>query len=204
MTILALDLSTPHGQLCVLQGTTLLYEQEFVSDRSHNSMLYGPLQQALAIATPELIVVGIGPGSYTGVRISIAAAQGIGLSKGCPVIGWSSLTTLSDASTYEVLGDARRGTAYLAEIKNGRLASLTLHPADSVPAETALLRLTADPKPLPGHPQVQPCLPSAQRLARITAALPAAEIQQLSQHLLEPHYIQEAFVTQPKAKATPA
>jgi tRNA threonylcarbamoyladenosine biosynthesis protein TsaB len=200
VTILALDLSTPHGQLCVLQDKTVLFEQEFVSDRSHNSMLYGPLQQALAVATPEVIVVGTGPGSYTGVRISIAAAQGIGLSKGSLVLGWSSLTTLADASHYEVLGDARRGMAYLAVIESGRLTSLTLHPVDAVPAQGALLRVTADPKPLPSQPQVQPCLPSAQRLARILSTLPEAEIQQLSQCLLEPHYVQEAFVTQPKAK----
>jgi tRNA threonylcarbamoyladenosine biosynthesis protein TsaB len=201
MNVLAIDLSTLHGQVALVRGTELLFEAVFVSDRSHNSMLYGPLEKALATARADLVVVGTGPGSYTGVRIAIAAAQGIGLALGIPVMGWSSLTTLSEAADYEVLGDARRGSAYLAKVSSGRLLELVVMPTEKVPeCAVGVQRMTADAKSLEGHERVLPCLPSAQRLGRIVAELGQAEIQTLSAALLEPHYVAEAFVTKPKPK----
>jgi tRNA threonylcarbamoyladenosine biosynthesis protein TsaB len=196
--ILALELSTPRGQLAVLRGSDILLDELFVSDRSHNSMLYGPLQRALSIARPELIVVGTGPGSYTGVRIAIAAAQGIGLSTGAPVIGWSSLATLCSESHYTVIGDARRGIAYHATVTNGRLSPLTILPVAELPTDLAQPRYTVDTTPLASVPELYSMQPSALRLAQIASGLSEPELSQLQAQLLEPLYVQEAFVTQPK------
>jgi tRNA threonylcarbamoyladenosine biosynthesis protein TsaB len=201
-TVLALDLSTPHGQIAIVHGTELLFEREFVSDRSHNSMLYGPLAEALQTVgtTLDIIAIGTGPGSYTGVRIAIAAAQGIALSRSIPVVGWSSLATLSDIESYTVVGDARRGQAYLAQVTHRRLHPLQLMPMTELPAalQAGSPLYTADSTAPSTAPHATTALPSAQRLAHIISSLSDAEIQKLQQQPLEPHYLQEAFVTQPK------
>ncbi|MGC4013199.1 MAG: hypothetical protein QM755_01595 [Luteolibacter sp.] len=64
-------------------------EREFCSDRSHNAVLLGPLGELMAGLSPEdigLVLVGSGPGSYSGTRVGIAAAQGVALAAGCPVV----------------------------------------------------------------------------------------------------------------------
>ena len=76
-TLLALDLSTAHGSIAVVRGDDVLFQSSFQSERSHNAQVFAPLREALAAAGEGLtgIVIGNGPGSYTGVRIAIAAAQ---------------------------------------------------------------------------------------------------------------------------------
>ncbi|MCX6855188.1 MAG: tRNA (adenosine(37)-N6)-threonylcarbamoyltransferase complex dimerization subunit type 1 TsaB, partial [Verrucomicrobia bacterium] len=88
-TVLALDLSSPRGVVAVVRGDAVLFESSFQSERSHNAQVFPPLREALEIIGDgkAVIAVGTGPGSYTGVRISIAAVQGIALSRGWPVVG---------------------------------------------------------------------------------------------------------------------
>ena len=94
-TILALDLSTPRGDLAVLRGDDVVFTSAFVSERSHNAQVFAPLREALAVAGSDLdlIVIGTGPGSYTGVRIAIAAAQGVALSRGTDRTGRTTKAT---------------------------------------------------------------------------------------------------------------
>ena len=91
----------------------------------------------------SLIAVGTGPGSYTGVRIAIAAAQGVALSRNVWCVGWSSLTApdIEVPDSYPIIGDARRQSFYLARVENGRL----LPDLETVSAEIA----TATPNSCP-------------------------------------------------------
>ncbi len=204
--ILAIDLSTPRGQVAVVRAEAVLYEVAFVSERSHNSMLYTPLQEALEIAGQDLalVVVGTGPGSYTGVRISIAAGHGIGLSRSIPIIGWPSIATLDEAQAYTVIGDARRGNHYAAWIRNGRLQG---QPSIMPAAETASwiaqseeAAFTSDAKP--PSPAVIAREPSATRLASIAASLGEEAVWTLAERGVEPLYVEEAFITKPKRPVT--
>lgn len=63
---------------------------------------------------PDCIVVGTGPGSFAGVRSAIAFAQGYALGSGCAVKGLPSACSLADGGKVAVVGDARRGLAWVA------------------------------------------------------------------------------------------
>lgn len=198
-TVLALDLSTARGDIAVLRGSEVLFEAVFQSERSHNAQVFAPLQAALAVASDlDLIVIGSGPGSYTGVRIAIAAAQGVALSRNVPVIGWPSIAAPNGGQeSFQVLGDARRGSFYIATVKRGHL----VQPIEIVDAATAQERaavgewLTFDPKAPFNLPTVHAAHPSATRLATIGAGLTEEEIRARAALPVEPLYLQEAFIT---------
>ena len=63
----------------------------------------------------ERIGVGVGPGNFTGIRISVAAARGLALGLGVPTVGVSLLEALAFGQTKPTLAclDARRGAYFL-------------------------------------------------------------------------------------------
>ena len=78
------------------------------------------------------VIVGIGPGSYNGIRSAIAVAWGISTARGIPLVGISSLLGLDEGS-YCAVGDARRGQYYLARVSSGRFVA-GAEPAAKKPA----------------------------------------------------------------------
>lgn len=206
--VLALDLSTTRGTIAVTCAGETRFETSFTAERSHNAQVFAPLGEALDVIgqSPAVIVVGTGPGSYTGVRIAIAAAQGVALSRGWPLIGWPSIATAAEAD-YQVIGDARRGHFYTTTISQRSLDPITILDADSARAqvEAGGVWRSFDTKVPLDLPQVQLCQPSASRLGQIVSALDPSEISRLAASPLEPLYLQEAFITVAKkaGKAVP-
>src|SRR5690606_26648104 len=101
-----------------------------------------------AYADLTRIAVTTGPGSFTGVRIGLSAARGLGLALSVPVIGVPTLTALSlaaDCDPVAILLDARRGEAYFQlfsgpAIPVGSPALLSLDTARArVPAGATLI-----------------------------------------------------------------
>lgn len=198
--LLALDLSTPHGHVALVRDGVVVCERRFTSNRSHNSMLYAPLGEALEAAGGELsgIVIGTGPGSYTGVRISIAAAHGLAVSRKVPVVGLPSITALSDAHEHVVVGDARRGKFYAAHIREGVMqGDLALLDETAVRAwlrdRETLPRFASDATPPLGEVSIQLAQPNA-----VLLAMHALRQQPKPSDLIEPLYVQEAFITKAK------
>ena len=114
---LFIESSTPRASLALLRGSEVLFEESFTGDRSHNALLFAPLTRALeTLADGEklaLVVIGSGPGSYSGTRVGIAAGQGVALVHGCPAVGLSSLLAVpAAASPALAVGDARRGSVW--------------------------------------------------------------------------------------------
>ena len=126
---LFIESSTPRASLALLRGSEVVFEESFAGDRSHNAQLFAPLERALARLQPGEklagVVIGTGPGSYSGTRVGIAAGQGVALVHGCPAAGLSSLVAVPSAAGGPALavGDARRGSGWRAPIKDGRLVS---------------------------------------------------------------------------------
>jgi tRNA threonylcarbamoyladenosine biosynthesis protein TsaB len=124
MTILALEFSSPQRSVAVARGEEVFAEAVETGGRGTNA--FGMIEKVLAEAKIEreqieVIVVGLGPGSYTGIRAAISLAQGWHLARGTKLFGVSSVEAIAaQAQAGEIFGrvnvviDAQRGEFYLA------------------------------------------------------------------------------------------
>ena len=201
MITLAIDTSTPRGGVVLLADSTLLFEEHFTADRSHSSSLFTALEKARALtAHIDQIAIGLGPGSYAGVRIAIAAAIGLRFSLGAKLVGIPSVAALdTPAPAYIVIGDARRESFYFSHVEDGLCVAgplLATEPELAKRLETcAHLPLLATVA-VPQFPAAQIVLPSALRLAHLAAAGRGI----VATDTLEPIYLREPHITQPKQR----
>jgi tRNA threonylcarbamoyl adenosine modification protein YeaZ len=114
---LVIETSTPHASISLVDAEGHVETRSFCSDRNHNAMLFEPLRELLdGSPRPEtaLVLVGSGPGSYSGTRVGIAAAQGVAIATGCPAVAVPSILavpSVANGARCLAIGDARRGTA---------------------------------------------------------------------------------------------
>lgn len=123
--ILAIDTAT---EVCsvALQFEDEIHYLETLEPRSHAKRLLPLVEQVFKRAGCELadlesIVVTIGPGSFTGIRIGISVAQGLSYSLGIPLVGVSSLELLAQQAK-ESLGDDWRG--YIVPALDARMSEV--------------------------------------------------------------------------------
>jgi tRNA threonylcarbamoyladenosine biosynthesis protein TsaB len=98
--VLALDASAAACSVALLRGRDVLAFREAPMARGHAEALMPLVMEAmaeakLAFADLATIAVGVGPGSFTGIRIALAAARGIGLAAGRPVVGVDSFSAVA-------------------------------------------------------------------------------------------------------------
>lgn len=118
---LAIDTSTSRTIVGIIDGDAVLYEKFHEGATDHGRALSDLVSQALKISgPPQQVVVGMGPGPFTGLRVGIAFAHTFGLARNIPVIGICSLDAI-DVREYEytVAIDARRKEIYWARYKDG-------------------------------------------------------------------------------------
>jgi len=126
MLILAMDTSGPACSTAVLEDGTLLYEARAVNRLTHSSSLMLMVEEALnksgrTKADIGLLAVIVGPGSFTGVRIGVASAQGMagGVRLLCGPIDALEVMARSVIFSDKVIctiRDARAGKVYSAEL----------------------------------------------------------------------------------------
>src|SRR5690554_2213743 len=97
--VLALDTSTEQCSVALQIGDKFV-SRAAVTPREHSQRILGFVQevldeQGLTLKQLDAIVVGHGPGSFTGVRIGVSVAQGLAFSQQLPVIPVSTLTALA-------------------------------------------------------------------------------------------------------------
>ena len=87
---------------------------------AHAAKLLALVEEAIAVSGAdwdaiERIAVGVGPGSFTGLRLGIATARGLAQARGLPLVGVSSLAALAaGADAALAVIDARRGEVFAA------------------------------------------------------------------------------------------
>ncbi|HKU39992.1 MAG TPA: tRNA (adenosine(37)-N6)-threonylcarbamoyltransferase complex dimerization subunit type 1 TsaB [Polyangiales bacterium] len=98
--MLAFDTSASVTAVALLEDARVLAEDSTPSDERHAESLLPRVQHclsqaAVALRDIDVFAVGIGPGSFTGVRVGVATAKGLALATGKPVRGVVSLAALA-------------------------------------------------------------------------------------------------------------
>jgi len=141
--ILALDTTTRGGSVAVMDDDRLLAVLAGDGSRTHGERLPGEIARALEQAAVtrdriDLLAVATGPGAFTGLRIGLAAIQGLAMTLDKPVIGVSALDALaeqiiaSDADLLVPWMDAQRGDVF-ATVIDRRSQSTVETPAAASP-----------------------------------------------------------------------
>lgn len=173
--VLALDTATPAVTAGVVRfgsGIEMLAERVTVDPRAHAETLTPNIVGALADAGVDVgeldaVVVGCGPGPFTGLRVGMASAAAFGHALGIPVYGVCSLDAIAAGTTGEVLvvTDARRREVYWARYRDGvRVDGPAVNAATDVPAGAAgLVGVAGSPEhaALFDLPRLAPVSPSA-------------------------------------------
>jgi tRNA threonylcarbamoyladenosine biosynthesis protein TsaB len=196
MTILALETSTQRGSLAVLTGDKVHLAEQFSAKRGHSSGFFSALSRARQ-KTPgfDAVVVGLGPGSYSGVRIAIAAAIGLELTFHSELLGIPSFLALDiDNDSYQVIGDARRNSFYYALVEKEQCADGPLL-LDIKALKQRLAQHGSVPifswDEFPTLPKAQITFPSAVRLAHLAQR----QIGIVARGNLEPIYLRPPHIT---------
>ena len=177
MKILALEFSSSQRGVAVTEGDGVL--GAVATDNlktSPLSLINKALQKArLDRATIEVIALGIGPGSYTGIRSAIATAQGWQLACGVNLLPISSAEVL--AATTRANGQ-RGETHFLIDAQRNEYYHTTWNLTDKSQTETTPLHIIDEEKAtklkslgpdLPKAPNCQPLYPDAAILAQLAA-----------------------------------
>jgi len=198
---LAIETSTASGSIALTEDGRVLFSEGFTADRGHGGGLFTSLERAREAAPRwDQIVIGLGPGSYSGVRIAIAAAIGLEFATGAKLIGIPSILALeTHAEKYLSVGDARRASFYFAVVGNGECisgpslldeaalkAAMEAHPGLPVLASARIESI----------PDIEICFPAAERLALLAEQGRGI----ISRDNLEPIYLRDPHITRPATK----
>ena len=154
MRVLAVDTATPRVGADYLDTESgLAVERSELDPRRHAELLTPLITQVLSeagrsVADLDLIVTGVGPGPYTGLRVSVVTATTLGMALGVPVVGVCTLdgfaydAVRTDARAVVVASDARRREVYWAAYDDTgrRIDGPMVHKPDVVAARAQLLR----------------------------------------------------------------
>lgn len=135
--VLAIDTSTSRTCVAVVDGDEVIYSSFRDGATAHGPSLPELVQQALELGTVDEVVVGMGPGPFTGLRVGISFAQSFALARGIPVRGVCSLDAIAaqiNDSDFIITVDARRKEVYWARYSHGKRTS---NPAVNFPSDVS-------------------------------------------------------------------
>lgn len=202
MKILALEFSSSQRSVAVLNSTTGSIAQAVDTAGGYTIKPFALIDSALRQAglereQIEAVVVGLGPGSYTGIRAAIALAQGWQLARGIKLCGISSAVCLARqeaseglARLFNVVIDAQRGEFYVATYEVVAGIPKEISPMQIVPRETVKEREETSPALI--GPEVTKWFPGGRQMfprAAILANL--ASVDFVSGEKLEPIYLRQ-------------
>lgn len=196
MLLLALDTATPAVTVALHDGSSVVAESSQVDARRHGELLLPAVDRVLAEAGVRLdavtgMVVGVGPGPYTGLRVGLMTADTFGLALDVPVHGVCTLDGLAYAARdiegpFVVATDARRKEVYWARYQDARTRvteAAVDRPAD-IAAEVAGLPAVGAGALL--YPDTFPDARGPEHVSAASLAALAAEKLAAGEELLEP------------------
>lgn len=134
---LAISTASPALSLALIEDDRVIAADHRLIGRGHAEALVPAIAALLGDRRPELILVDIGPGSFTGIRIGIAAARALGVAWGAPVLGFSGTSLVAaaafaaDPSLTQIAAviDAGRGQSFVESLDRdfygGAIATVT-------------------------------------------------------------------------------
>ena len=134
-TTLAIDTSTSRTSVGIIENGKVLWSGFRDGATAHGPALPALVQEAIAGRIIDEVVVGMGPGPFTGLRIGIAFAHSFALARGIPVRGICSLDAIAaqvNEKDFIITVDARRKEVYWARYIDGVRVG---EPAVSFPAD---------------------------------------------------------------------
>ena len=124
LNVLAIDTATKYQSIALLKGKRLLDHRVERVRYNHGSSLLANIDhlisaQAMEVDDLDLLTVGLGPGSFTGLRVGLATAKALGRATNIPIVGISSLAAMAYGASHYYPGaaiaatiDARRKEVY--------------------------------------------------------------------------------------------
>jgi tRNA threonylcarbamoyladenosine biosynthesis protein TsaB len=211
MTILALEFSSPQRSVAVARADGVA---EAVEPNGRDTAAFGMIEKVLAETKIEreeigVIAVGLGPGSYTGIRAAIALAQGWQLAREIKLLGISGAQCLAaQAQSEKIFGrvnvviDAQRNEFYLAAYEISAAGWKEIQPLRILPLTEVQSRANANetligPEVTRWFPNGKILFPRAATLAKLTAS----RNDFIAGEKLEPVYLRETnFVKAPPSR----
>jgi len=152
MRLLAIDTALDACSVAVLDGegeTARLVSASDVLKRGHAERLMGMIgevtaEASLAFSDLERIVVTTGPGSFTGLRVGLAAARGIALVVRVPAVGVSTLAALAEQARADRPGAGAPGPVWAVIAAKGADVYVQGFAADGRPLEAPRVALAGD------------------------------------------------------------
>ena len=142
--VLAIDTSTSRSCVAIIDGAKVLYSGFRDGATAHGPSLPALVQEALAVSDVDEVVVGMGPGPFTGLRVGIAFAHSFALAREIPVRGVCTLDAIAAQVTdkdFIITVDARRKEVYWARYTHGVRVG---EPAVNFPADVTGAKIHAD------------------------------------------------------------
>jgi tRNA threonylcarbamoyladenosine biosynthesis protein TsaB len=129
MRTLAIETSGAACSVALIDGDDIIAERHEIVGRGHAERLIPWIASLPGGGRADRIIVGCGPGSFTGVRIGVAAARGLGIGWGVPVTGVSSLMLIAaecDDPAFMVAVEGGHGELFVQRFTNRPLRAVSV------------------------------------------------------------------------------
>ena len=199
MKILALETSSAASSVAIARDGELLAVRRFSAPRGRGAEVFAIIEDMRETWKGlDRLAIGLGPGSYNGLRVACALAGSFQMALGLELVAAPSCCLLNvTVNDYHAVGDARGGRVWLAKVSGRRLAG----EIELLPPDECLLRLVDLTPPtyrigdVRGFEQLPAASPDAAVLASLAPDLPLADPAQL-----EPIYLKPPHITAPRSE----
>lgn len=155
MKILGIDTSSKFLDIALGLDDEIIKEESYLLDRKHASQLVPRVKELLEkCKTPinkiDAFVIGLGPGSFTGLRIGVSTVKGFGIASGKPCIGVASMDSIAcnaveSGKDIVPIIDAKRGQVYAAIYRKKGSHIMRLSDYMVLPIEKLLKKIKGEP-----------------------------------------------------------